>query len=251
VDATGLVNWQRAVKSYAEILFMRRAARITEKIHQRIFEVVEPGKRKNEVAAEIYHAGLWGAEDEGGPFGGDYAAIAPLMPTGQDASAAHLTWNDRPFLPDQGTFFEIAGCYRRYHAPMSRTIWLGQPPVAMLDAEQAVLEGIEAGIETARPGATAGEVARAFYTVLERRGIERHGRCGYPIGLSYPPDWGERTFSIRPTDTTVLEAGMTFHFMPALWMDDWGLEITEPLLIRPDGPAECLCDFPRHLLVKA
>jgi ectoine hydrolase len=68
--------------------------------------------------------------------------------------------------------------------------------------------------------------------------------------LSYPPDWGERTFSIRPVDTTVLEPGMTFHFMPALWMEDWGLEITETLLIRDGGAAECLADYPRKLFVK-
>jgi ectoine hydrolase len=250
IDATALVNWQRAVKSETEILYMRRAARIVERMHARILEVMAPGKRKNEVAAEIFHTGLWGAEHEGVSFGGDYPAIAPLMPTGKDAAAAHLTWNDRPFETGAGTFFEIAGVYRRYHAPLCRTIYLGTPPRDMLAAEEAVLEGIADGIAAARPGNTAGDVARAFYHVLEKRGIEREGRCGYPIGLSYPPDWGERTFSIRPVDTTVLEPGMTFHFMPALWMEDWGLEITESLLVRDGGPAECLADYPRKLFVK-
>ena len=43
---------------------------------------------------------------------------------------------------------------------------------------------------------------------------------------------------------------MTFHFMPGLWMDDWGLEITESLLIRDEGPAETLANYPRELFVK-
>ena len=43
---------------------------------------------------------------------------------------------------------------------------------------------------------------------------------------------------------------MTFHFMPGLWMTDWGMEITEPILIRENGPAECLCNRPRKLFVK-
>jgi ectoine hydrolase len=43
---------------------------------------------------------------------------------------------------------------------------------------------------------------------------------------------------------------MTFHFMPGLWMEDWGLEITEPLVVREDGPAECLANYPRQLFVK-
>ncbi len=43
---------------------------------------------------------------------------------------------------------------------------------------------------------------------------------------------------------------MTFHFMPGLWMDGWGLEITETIRIRDEGPAETLTDHPRELVVK-
>ena len=250
VDATGLVNWQRAVKSAAEIGYIRRAARIADRIHETILAMIEPGLPRNRLAAAIYQTGISGAEDEDGPYGGDYPAIAPLMPSGRDASAAHLTWDDRPFERETGTFFEIAGCYRRYHAPLCRTVYLGTPSEDWRHAESAVLEGIEDGIEAAQAGNRAGDVARALYAVMERRGIYREGRCGYPIGLSYPPDWGERTFSIRPTDDTVLEPGMTFHFMPALWMADWGLEITETLLVRADGPAEALCTTPRRLFTR-
>ena len=249
-DATALVNWERAVKSPTEIDYMRRAARIVEKMHARILEITEPGIPKNQIAAEIFKTGLTGASDADGTYGGDYPAIVPLMPSGEDASAAHLTWNDKPMKKGEGTFFEIAGCYKRYHAPMSRTIFLGKPPAEILEAEKAIVEGIEAGINAARPGNTAGEVAQAFYDVLGKYGIYKDGRCGYPIGLSYPPDWGERTYSIRPTDRTVLAPGMTFHFMPGLWQKTWGLEITEPLLIRESGPAEALADYPRKLFVK-
>ena len=43
---------------------------------------------------------------------------------------------------------------------------------------------------------------------------------------------------------------MTFHFMPALWMADWGLEITEPLILREGRAAEPLCRTPRQLFAK-
>jgi len=249
VDATGLVNWQRAVKSEREITYMRRAARIVERMHERIFDMIEPGLRKSDLVAEVFKAGIAGVAGADG-FGGDYPAIVPLMPTGADASAPHLTWDDRVFESGAGTFFEIAGCYRRYHAPLCRTVYLGTPPKAMRDAEAAVVEGLEAGLEAAQPGNHAGAVADALYASLEKAGIEREGRCGYAVGLSYPPDWGERTISFRTTDRTILEPGMTFHFMPGLWMEDWGIEITESILIREEGPAECLASVPRGLFVK-
>ena len=249
-DATGLVNWQRAIKSDAEIRFMRRAALIVERMHARIREILRPGLRGNELAAELYHTGIMGAEDAEGPFGGDYPAIVPLLPAGKDASAAHLTWSDKPYPADVGMFFEIAGCYRRYHAPLCRTAWLGQPPDEARRAEAVVMEGVASGIDAARAGKTAGDVARAFYSVLVRNNVQRDGRCGYPIGLSYPPDWGERTFSIRPEDETELQPGMTFHFMPGLWQNDWGLEITEPLLVLSEGSAERLGDVPQEIFVR-
>jgi len=246
VDATALVNWQRTVKSDEEIVFMRRAARISEKIVDGIMQRVEPGLKKNDLVAEIYGDAIRGVDDDWG----EYPAIVPLLPSGSDAAAPHLTWDGRRFDEGSATFFEIAGCYRRYHVPFCRTVFLGTPPAYMLEAEKALAEGLEAGLEAARPGNRAGDVADALYRSLEKAGIEREGRCGYPIGISYPPDWGERTISFRREDDTVLEAGMTFHFMPGLWMSDWGLEITESILIRDGGPAECLCNRPRKLFVK-
>ncbi|MEX2536785.1 MAG: ectoine hydrolase DoeA [Trueperaceae bacterium] len=245
-NATSLVNWQRAVKSEQEIVYMRQAARIVERIHERIFDVIEPGMRKNDLVAEIFATAIRGTAE----FGGDYPAIVPLLPTGVDACSPHLTWDDAPMQTGFGTFFEVAGCYKRYHCPLSRTIFLGTPDPRFLNAEAALIEGIEAALEVARPGNTCEEVEGAFARTVARYGIERNSRAGYPIGLSYPPDWGERTMSFRAGDTSVLQPGMTFHLMPGLWFDDWGMEITESILITEKG-AECLCDVPRQLFVKA
>ena len=244
-DATGLVNWCRAVKSEEEIEFMRRAARIVEHIHTRILDQVEPGIRKCDLVAEIYDASIRGTAE----YGGDYPAIVPLLPSGTDAAASPLTWDDRPMKKGEATFFEIAGCYRRYHVPLCRTVFLGQPSREFLDADQAVLEGLEAGLEQARPGNRCEDIAIAFFDVLEKHGIHKDSRTGYSIGLSYPPDWGERTMSLRRGDLTELEPGMTFHFMTGIWQENWGLETTESILITAAG-VECLASFPRQLFVK-
>lgn len=245
-DATALVNWQRTAKSAEEITFIRRAGRISEKVIDGLLERVEPGVPKNEIVAEVFRDAIRGADGHWG----DYAAIVPLLPSGTDAAAPHLTWDGRPFRKDEATFFEISGCYRRYHAPLCRTIFLGTPPDTLKRAEAALIEGLEAGLQAARAGNRACDIADALAVPLERAGIERGARCGYPIGLSYPPDWGERTISLRSEDQTVLEPGMTFHFMPGLWMDDWGLEITESILITENGPAKTFCDRPRRMFVK-
>lgn len=93
------------------------------------------------------------------------------------------------------------------------------------------------------------KISPMVFCGAEKYGIIKDNRTGYPIGLSYPPDWGERTMSLRPGDRTELKPGMTFHFMTGLWLDDMGLEITESIAITETG-VECLSHVPRQLFVK-
>ena len=76
------MNWQRAVKSEQELIYMRRAGRSVEEMHRRILDVAAPGKRKCDLVAEICDAAL---------RGGLRRAIVPLAPSDADAGAPHLT----------------------------------------------------------------------------------------------------------------------------------------------------------------
>ncbi len=246
IDATGLVNWQRAVKSDAEIDMMRKAGQLTAHMHGVLRDAFREGLPKNQLVAQVQAAGIAGLPD----LAGDYPAIVPIAPSGREASASHITWNDRPLARGEATYFEISGCYRRYHCPASRSLFLGDPPDDIRRAETAVLTAIEATLAAARPGTTCEEIANCVYDSFARAGYEKANRTGYPIGLSYPPDWGERTMSLRPGDTTVLQENMTFHLMPGLWTPDWGLAITESFVVTPEG-GQPLADIPREMVVKS
>ena len=132
---------------------------------------------------KIYDAALRYDADIG--TGGDYPALVPLLPSGPDAAAPHLTWDDQPLKRGEG-IFEIAGVVHRYHCPLSRTMFLGKPTDTFLNAENAVLEGMEAGLEQARAGNLCEDIATAFFGVLKKYGIEKDNRTGYSIGASYP-----------------------------------------------------------------
>ena len=244
-DATGLVNWQRAVKSEQELQLMRSAGRLSAHMHGVLRAEFNEGIAKNALVARVQAAGIEGLPD----LPGDYPAIAPIAPSGIEASASHITWNDRPLAPGEATYFEISGCVRRYHCPISRTLFLGSPPEDIRRGEAAILQAIEDTFAVAKPGVTCEEVASCVYESFGRAGYIKGSRTGYPVGLSYPPDWGERTMSLRPGDTTKLEENMTFHLMPGLWTPDWGMAITETFVVTPNG-GEPLADVPREIVVK-
>ena len=112
-----------------------------------------------------------------------------------------------------------------------------------------MLVGIESALNIAKSGNLVEDIEAAWSKTISKFGYKKTSRSGYAIGLSYPPDWGERTVSFRKGDKKVLEPNMTFHLMPALWFDDWGLEITENFVLTEAG-AETLANLPRKLFVK-
>jgi ectoine hydrolase len=239
-----LVNWARLVKSQAEIRLMREAGRICTHAMNRAVEKMKPGVPQYHVIAEIYHAQTMGV----GGIGGDYVAICPLMPVGEGTSTPHLSWSDDP-LPRSGlAMLEIAGARRRYHAPLTRTMHLGKPPQKIADLAKIVVEGVDAGLAKAKTGSTAADVEAAWQAVLRKHGLKKESRVGYSIGLAYPPDWGERTVSLRPGDETALEAGMCFHIQSGMWLADYGVAISESFFVTDKG-GERLCDVARELIV--
>jgi len=244
-DGTNLVNWVRIIKSDQEIEYIKKAARISEKAMQVAFDTLDVGVRECDVVAGISYAQISGTEE----FGGDYPSIVPLLPTGKKTSACHLTWTDETFKEGQHVIIELAGCYRRYHAPLARTAVIGVPSEELQTLGKVVVEGMNTALDIIKPGITAAEVERAWRKSIEKNGLKKESRIGYSMGLNYPPDWGEHTASLRHGDQTILEPNMTFHMIPTIDQGPIGMEISESFRVTEDG-CEILANFPRDLYVK-
>lgn len=244
-DGTNLVNWVRIIKSDQEISYMNKASRIAEKAMQAAYETIDEGVRQCDVVAEISHAQISGTSE----FGGDYPSIVPLLPTGDRTSACHLTWTDDTFKYGDPVIIELAGCYKRYHSPLARTVVVGAPSEEMQYLSEVVMEGIHTALDMVKPGVTCEEVELAWRRVIEKYGVVKESRIGYSMGLNYPPDWGEHTASLRPNDRTVLQPNMTFHMIPGIWLEHTGIEISESFRVTEKG-CEVFADFPRELYIK-
>ena len=239
-----LVNWIRYVKSDTEIAYMKEGAKLVEAGMQTAFDEIKPGVRQSTVAGKIQNTLLGGNQEIG--IGGEYGGLNIILASGKSASASHLTPTDKKFNNNEGTIIELGGVKHRYHCALSRTVYIGEPDKKLADTLKITNEGIERAIEATKPGNTCHDVAIAFWEVLEKHGVEKESRAGYSIGLGYPPDWGEHTLSIRKNEMTVLEPNVTYHLMCGMWMDTWGLELSESIRVTQDG-CELFCNFPRDL----
>ena len=246
IDADRLVNWCRAIKSDAEIDMMRRAARLAEGAMTVAYENIEPGVRQCDLMSKIVAAQVSGTDQ----FGGDLTALSPLILAGEAATTAHPMWTDETFSDGQTVALELGGTRRRYNAGLARTVQLGKGPQVVFDTASAVQEGLDAALETLKPGVFAGDVHRAWQGVLDKHGLVKESRIGYSIGVGYSPDWGERTVSLRAAEKTVIQENMVLHVILGMWMDNWGMEVSETVAVGETG-AECLTNFPRDVHVVA
>ena len=244
-DSERCVNWVRYVKSDTEIDLMKAASLISVEAMNTAIETINPGIRQCDAVGEIQKAMFYGTSE----FGGEYSSIATLLPTGKGTSASHLTATQEKFVQGEATIIELAGVYKRYHAPIARTVLLGKAEQKKIDAMKATNEALDEGLGAVKPGNTANDVALKFWSVLDKYEIKKESRTGYSIGIGYPPDWGEHTLNIYKGDMTELKQNVTFHMIAVMQFGSWGVEASHSVRVTDKG-FEKFIDLPSDLFIK-
>ncbi|MBO0872535.1 MAG: aminopeptidase P family protein [Pseudonocardia sp.] len=243
-NGSSLLAEQRAVKTAVEIEHLRRAAILSDRAMAAGLAALRPGVPQRRVAARVYQTMIAG--------GGEPPGFAPLIRPVSVLEQEHVSWSDGVVEPGHGWFFELSASVRRYHAPLSRTAYIGAAPAGAEEAAEAALAGLVAAREALRPGARTGEVYAAWERAVAGHPAPawplRH-HCGYLVGVGFPPSWvgGGQVLGIRAGGQVRIAAGMTFHLMS--WVArPVGHVISDTALVTPAG-AELLTTTPRELTV--
>lgn len=241
-EGAELVDDIRVVKSPAEIDCIRQAAAISDRAMQSGIRAAGVGTNEREVAAEVYRSMI--------ASGGEYPGLAPLIRTGDRLLQEHITWQDRTLRSGDALFMELSGCVNRYHAPLTRMVYVGRAPEGADAAAEIVIAGLEATRDALRPGALTGEVYVAWKSVVDaalgHHDYHRH-HCGYVTGIGFPPSWsgGGVPVGIRPGGEIKIRPGMVFHLLP--WLLGQGptdYAVSDTVLVTDTG-AELLTSVAR------
>lgn len=208
-DATAWMLGVRAVKLPGEQALLRRSAQIAETAIEAAFAMARPGVTERELADRIAAtmAAAGGMPRFVVASSGVRSALADSFPTSTPLAEGDLVRLD-------------IGCvYDGYWSDIARTAVLGEPTALQLSRYEALLAGVRAEFDTARPGATAGEVFAAGQGTVEASGLAPYRRhhVGHAIGMAVY----ERPI-IAPGDPTVLVPGMVFSFETPFYELGWG-----------------------------
>jgi Xaa-Pro dipeptidase len=203
VEASDLVTHLRAVKSPAEIAYVREAARLADVALDRALEKAAPGAFEGDVLAA-----LQGAIFEGG---GDFPANEVIIGSGPRALLFRYAAGMRRMDPVDQLSLEWAGTYRHYHAAMMRTLCVGEASHYQRHLFCVVREALEEMTGALSPGRPVGEVDDAHRRVLDAAGLKEHryGACGYSLGTTFSPNWMDRPM-LFSGNTVPAEPGMVF-----------------------------------------
>jgi Xaa-Pro dipeptidase len=201
IDASDVVVGLRAVKSSAEIDYVRRAAALSDMADEAALDCIRAGADEGHILAAQHNA-IFSA-------GGDYPGNEFIIGSGRDALLCRYKTGRRALDADDQITLEFAGTYRHYHAAIMRTVVVGTPRPRHLELYSAARDALLACEAEIRPGRSAGDVFAAHATVLDQHGLERHrlAACGYSLGAKFTPSWMDRPMFYEGNDW-LLEPGM-------------------------------------------
>ena len=207
VDATALIPALRVTKSEAEIVYVRRAAALSDAADRAAVERLKPGADEGDLLA-AQHAAIFegGGEEPGNAF---------IIGSGADALLCRSKAGRRRLEADDQITLEFAGAYRHYHAAIMRTHVVGRPRPLHRAYHAAAREALIACESELRPGRTAGDVFAAHARVLDQHGLGAHrlNACGYSLGATFAPSWMDAPMFYDANPFVIPENGVFFLHM--------------------------------------
>lgn len=159
--ATAMLDRLMVCKSPAEADAVERAVALADDGYEVFRKAAQPGMKEYELIGELE---AW-FRSQGCPenfmiMGSGGTEVRTMRPPGE-----------RILMQGDMVTTELTPCVDGYYAQICRTLVIGEPTAAQLDAYAIFEEALEAGIAAVRPGATHGDVARAENDVFRRHGL--------------------------------------------------------------------------------
>jgi Xaa-Pro dipeptidase len=211
VDASDIVTRLRAVKSLAELEFVREAGRLADLADAAALAQISAGADEGEILA-AQHSAIFSA-------GGDYPGNEFIIGSGRDALLCRYKSGRRRLDAADQITLEFAGVFRHYHAAIMRTAIVGGPRPQHIAYHRAAREALLACEAEMKPGRTAGDVFAAHARVFAEHGLSEHrlNACGYSLGAKFTPSWMDWPMFYEG-NPWVIEAGMVL-FAHMILMD--------------------------------
>jgi Xaa-Pro aminopeptidase len=237
-DGTALLDTLMMHKLPAEIAVLRRAAQMADDAYAVFRQAAKPGRRQYELVADIEaYLRSRGCPDNFMIIGSGGKDVLGMTPP-----------SERRVAPGDLVTTELTPALEGYFVQICRTLVVGKASDAQRRAFDIFRESLEAGIAAVRPGATAGDVARAENDVFRKYGLGDYTSSkwtrvrGHGLGL-----FCDSKPHLLEDVETPLVPGMALIVHPNTYHPEAGYLVLGDALVVTEQGAEVLCKTPREL----
>jgi len=237
-DVSKSFSESRLIKDESEIILIKKACEIVDKVVERIPQMIHEGMHEFELAAEIDYLMQ--------KNGADKAAFETISSFARNTSEPHYSHGDTRLKKGDFVLCDFGACFRKYNSDITRTFVFGKANEIQREMYETVFEAQRIGFETTKPDVKACDVHNAVETYINNtkfKGKFIHS-TGHSLGLSVHD--GDQRLGVNYD--IKLEENMVFTIEPGVYIPEiGGVRIEDDVLIKKDG-IESLTKSSRQLI---
>jgi Xaa-Pro dipeptidase len=223
LDISTSIEKARLIKDDNEIKLIKKACDITDKIVEKIPEILHDGLYEFELAAEInYLLQKNGAEKP---------AFETISSFGKNTAEPHYSHGNVKLKRGDIVLCDFGACYKRYNSDITRSFIFGKANEKQKKMFETVSLAQKIGIEKLSAGTTAKEVHIAVEDVINK--TEYKGRFIHSTGHSLGLAVHDSTVRLSSNSEINLEENMIFTIEPGIYIPGFGgIRIEDDVLIK-------------------
>jgi Xaa-Pro aminopeptidase len=219
------VEKARMVKDADELARIRAAVNLGAKLFDRALEVLHPGVKEMEVAAEMELAAR--------RAGAEAMSFTTIIASGARSALPHGRASDDLIHPGGFVVCDFGVILGGYCSDETRTVWVGKVPDDARRAYESVLEAQQAAIRAVRPGTAISDVDEAARKVLRKAGFGAYftHSTGHGVGLEI-----HEAPRVASGQKEILQPGMVITIEPGVYFPGkWGVRIEDMVAVTAGG----------------
>ncbi|MFB0567620.1 MAG: M24 family metallopeptidase [Candidatus Bathyarchaeia archaeon] len=225
LKAQSQLVWElRKVKDKTELSYMRKAAKITNKGIRRAAEVIKPGIREYEVAAEIEYAMR--------KLGSEGVAFETIVASGPRSAYPHGGCTDKKIKKGEFIVLDLGAKYQHYRADLTRTLLIGKPSQKQAKIYENVRKAQQKAFESLREGVKAKDADALARKIIKQAGYDKYyvHSLGHGVGLDV-----HELPTLTPESKDLLKAGNVITVEPGIYIVGFGgVRIEDTVLIHKE-----------------
>jgi Xaa-Pro aminopeptidase len=224
-EAPALVEQARMVKDEEEIACLRSAVLLGASLFARALEVIRPGVREAEVAAEMEYAAR--------KAGAQQMSFTTIIASGERSALPHGRASQAAIPGQAFVVCDFGVILSGYCSDMTRTVYVGRPSAEARGVYQAVKQAQQAAVDAVRSGISVGEVDRAARKSLQKSGLAKYftHSTGHGVGLEI-----HEAPRVAAGQTDILQPGMVITIEPGVYIPGkWGVRIEDMVVVTERG----------------